>query len=225
MKYHRTIFFFSRAIVQVVLRPNACRLPWKEHQAPLFTNVQFSNWYLTHEAPAIAADINHEITNTPPLRLNLYRCKGNRNIFLSIAIHHAIFDGNSLNNLLRDVENCYLEQPIASPVPLNRILQDIHAVDMEKARSCYVKHFEGFDWSRSPDKMASTNESKTVAFPFSSLKLADIQALASKAHITPQVLLSSAYALCLCRYYYHCDDIILGVSTSCHVEFELTQVH
>ena len=98
------------------------------------------------DAEEIARDINQNISSKPPFRLNLYGSPSSTK-FLSIAIHHSIYDGISLEYLLRDVETFYQETEPPPSISPSQVLDEINKVDEGEALRFWKDIFDGFDWN------------------------------------------------------------------------------
>ncbi|EGN93241.1 hypothetical protein SERLA73DRAFT_172154 [Serpula lacrymans var. lacrymans S7.3] len=208
----RTVFFFSKALIQVVLRPDACNLLWEEHETPLKDDSAFSNWFFSEKATKVSTGINSHISSIPPFRINVFRAPhGDR---LVLSIHHALFDGISLPILLKNVEDEFNAVPYPSGSPVAVVLDEMAKVDLSKAREFWVKSLDGFDWSevafRSP---SSSSPTRRFAVPFQ-ISLSSLNAKLAVHKVTLQALLSSTFAALLATHMYHSNDIIFGVIRS-----------
>ncbi|TDL27310.1 hypothetical protein BD410DRAFT_714619 [Rickenella mellea] len=207
----RTVFLFSKYVIQIILRPWACELPWQEKSLGSKGTSDVSAWFLDKEAAVISNDILDSIETVPPFRLRLYSTHNGR--FLTLSIHHSIFDGISLSLLLKDVERGYFKHGFDSKMSLPRALDYVLDVDLYKARLFWQCQFSGFNWSRTTYKLASRSHARNISAPFKG-DISNLKTLAAKLQVTPQTLLTAAYGVCLRRWVYQHDDLAFGVIRS-----------
>ncbi|CAL1704680.1 unnamed protein product [Somion occarium] len=208
----RTIFFFGRDLVQIVLHPDQCQVPWNEKTTPIEDTESFREDFLSTDAPLIATDINSHLSDIPLFRLTLYTSPSSKQ-FLAVSIHHSLFDGISLPLLLADAERAYLGQSLQpSPSP-DSVLDSIASIDMEKAREHWARMFSGYDWRKTSFRVATESKMSMISVPFS-MSLSALQRKASAQRTTIQALLMSAYGYLIATSMYGEDDVVFGVIRS-----------
>ncbi|KAI0082634.1 hypothetical protein K474DRAFT_1654750 [Panus rudis PR-1116 ss-1] len=207
----RTLFFLARDLVQVILHPDDCHLPWSENQTDLDNDDEFRNWFLSTPSSQLSIDINEHLSETPGFRLSHYYSPSQH--YLVLSIHHALFDGISLPLLLNDVERAYLHHSLQPTPPASRVLDSIHAIDVEKARLHWTQLFAGFDWRKTVLRETSSSKFAVASQPFSTA-LSALQDRAATQRTTVQALLMSAYAFLLATTLYGEDDVVFGVIRS-----------
>lgn len=208
----RTVFHFSTSIAQVVMKPEAVGLPWAEHDIDIDDPDCFTTQFFEQNAGDIAKDINHNISIKPPFRLNLYRSKPSA-CYLSVAIHHSIYDGMSLEYLLRDVKSLYKDIELSPSVSPRQVLDEINNFNPEDALRFWKEVFNGFDWARIPGRIASGEVAHTTSLVFhDSLKF--WEEMAAKSKVSIQALLTASFGTCLGRHLYNHSDVVFGVCSS-----------
>ncbi|KAG5220670.1 Non-ribosomal peptide synthetase [Salix suchowensis] len=65
----RAVFYFDRSLVQIILRPGVCALPWVEKPMPSILESDFAEWFAEHEAEGIARYLNENMSHKPLFRL------------------------------------------------------------------------------------------------------------------------------------------------------------
>ncbi|KAG5645251.1 NRPS protein [Asterophora parasitica] len=206
----RTVFHFSSALVQVVLRPNHLELPWAEDHTDIEDSHEFVRWFLNDRAPDIARNINTTLSNTPPFRLHAYTSPAQT--FLALSIHHATYDGISLPLLIDDAEREYLGSAPRGVAMASDILDHMASTDLVKAREFWVDHFHGFSWPHLPRTVgASRTVHRTSAFRSS---LSSVKELAASQQVTLQAVLTTAFAIVAATNIYKTSDVSFGVIRS-----------
>lgn len=217
------MFHFSSEVVQVVLDANAdsCALPFETRSltenddtaSDAIATDHFSHEFINGDALVSARSINENISSRPAFRLALYQ--GIRR-YLTLSIHHAIYDGISLPLLLKDVEAHYHNKPSEDRsigAPLEKALVEVYDVDIDKAAQFWYKTFDGFDWSKVPQRLANEEEcAQTVSVPFSQ-DLSKWEAKASERKVSLQAILTAAFGVCLGEKMYESQDVVFGVRT------------
>jgi hypothetical protein len=144
--YHdRTVFFFGKTLVQVLLSRATCRLHWEESSVATSDSETFCDYFFNEEAAKVAVEINTLITSVPPVRLRLYR--QSCGTYTVLSIHHALFDAISLSRILKYVEDAYLDKPLQNITPPDQILEHILFRDLTPAREHWTSTLRNFNWS------------------------------------------------------------------------------
>ncbi|KAI5124379.1 hypothetical protein M0805_008982 [Coniferiporia weirii] len=210
----RTVFHFSSALVQIVLKASSCELPWQEHVIQKGDLSNFSSNFVENNALELARDINENVTAVPPFRLIHHRLEGSTASFVTLSIHHSIYDGVSLPHLLSDVEKIYSCERLRPPAPLSKVLDAIYNVDLDSAASFWINMFDGFDWSRVPRRLAAGETANTCSVQFTMEGLQGWETKAAKAKVSLQALLTASFGVCLGNHIYGSSDVVLGVIRS-----------
>ncbi|KAH7913722.1 hypothetical protein BJ138DRAFT_561170 [Hygrophoropsis aurantiaca] len=208
----RTVFFFTRAFVQVVLRPEACQLRWTDKSTPVDDRALFSEWFFEEEAEHIAEQINSSVSSQPPFGITAY-CSA-QSAYIVLSIHHALFDGISLPQLLKCVEDIYHGKTSPKAPPMAHILDAMSRVDANLASEYWNTTFAGFNWNDFSFKTPSPSVKPTrKIIPFST-PLSTFNAKLATHKITLQALLTCAHASLLANHVYHRSDVVFGVIRS-----------
>ncbi|KAG1756694.1 uncharacterized protein EDB91DRAFT_31035 [Suillus paluster] len=205
----RTVFFFGKTLVQVILSRATCHLQWEESSIPASDNETFSNYFFDEEAAGAAAEMNTRITSVPPVRLRVYR--GSCCAHIVLSIHHALFDAISLSRMLKYVEDTYLSRPLPQLTPPNQILEHIAFRDLSPAREYWTSTLRNFDWS-SRDLMgvAQSASPKRISIIFDT-PLSYFQQMLVHCQVTLQAVLTCTFASVLANHLCQSDDLIFGV--------------
>ncbi|KAG5652249.1 NRPS protein [Sphagnurus paluster] len=207
----RTVFYFSSALVQVVLRPTYSTLPWAEEITKIGDSREFACWFLDTKSQDIARVINTSLSHTPAFRLHAYLSPGPS--FIVLSIHHALYDGISLPLLINDVEREYHGLSLRTVPNVSDILDQIASTDLTKAREFWVDHFRGFAW---PSSLPRTSASSRTIYRTSRMgsSLSSLKDLAASQQVTLQALLTCAFAVFAATKVYHTSDISFGIIRS-----------
>lgn len=209
----RAVFYFDRSLVQIILRPGVCALPWVEKPMPSILESDFAEWFAEHEAEGIARYLNENMSHKPLFQLTAFTSPSSR-CHLVLSLHHALFDGSSLPILFEDLEQVYHGEYVNSPTPLKAVLDTIASVDLVRAELFWRSMFEAFSWPAPPFRRATSTECADFVVPFRT-SLSEFRIMAAQARVTLQTLLTCTFATLLARVYGR-DDIVFGVSSFLH---------
>ncbi|KAG1878019.1 hypothetical protein DFJ58DRAFT_835671 [Suillus subalutaceus] len=210
--YHdRTVFFFGKTLVQVLLSRATCHLHWEESSVAASDNETFSNHFFDEEATKVAVDINTLITSVPPVRLRLYR--QSYGTYIVLSIHHALFDAISLSRILKYVEDAYLDKPLQNQAPPDQILEHVTFRDLTHARDHWTSTLRNFNWSYRDLMDVSQSASPkrisiTLDTPFSYF-----QQMLAHCQVTLQAALTCTFASVLATHLCQSDDLIFWAQT------------
>lgn len=208
----RTVFFFGSQLVQVVLRPDECILPWSEKPPSVDDDDTFCTIFLADEASSLAEDINRSSEALPLFRLTAYLQQDNRRLVLSI--HHSLFDGISLPVMLKFVEDKVIHRSSKFVCSLDELLEIMHHSETSTARDFWTGWFKSFEWSTYQLKEihpSARPQRKEVPIAKS---LSTIQELVTSHKVTLQAVLTYAFAILLSQHVQYRDDIVFGVIRS-----------
>jgi len=189
------------------LSPHASPLPWTSHD--IGGGRDISKWFEAEEGSRIAGEINDDIT-TPLFRLNLYRSP--HYSYLSVSIHHALFDGLAFPLLMREVDAVYTTQNLQDVVPLGQVVRHINPVSRgDHAKEFWVSEFEGVSLHDRP--LYQRNEREIVRYAkVLDASLQDLRSRCSAMHVTLEALFASAIAYLGRQLLGWSKDAIFGVS-------------
>ena len=182
-------------------------LPWTCHDTEEGRDI--SEWFEVKEGPRIAEEINDDVT-TPLFRLNLYQSA--RTSFLSVSIHHALYDGLAFPLLMREVDTVYRGQSLQRVVPLAQVIHHINPVSHgDRAKQFWVSEFEGIDLRDRPshqrNELGATRYAKVL-----DTSLQDLRSRSSAIHVTLEALFTSTFAYMGRKFLGWSHDAIFGVS-------------
>ncbi|KLO14184.1 AMP-binding-domain-containing protein [Schizopora paradoxa] len=208
----RTVFYFSDAIAQIVLKADHSVLPWhSETETNADNSKPFSTRFYEDQSRAVESDINTNISTKPPFRILLVKDETATHLVLSI--HHAIFDARSLDLLFADVERAYHEQALEDHASLSESLSCIYATDASKAKQFWRNMFNGFRWPRMAPAASKSERSSSLDITLNT-RYEDLLARAHKARVTLSNLCAVAFAVCLARHVYEASDLAFGTIAS-----------
>ncbi|GAB7350568.1 hypothetical protein MBLNU459_g1145t2 [Dothideomycetes sp. NU459] len=115
--------------VQVVLADFA--VPWQE-----FNYIPDDVAKLLHSAEA------NDDEYAPPYSLKVFR--SNITSYLVLDMHHAMYDGNAMSNLLAEVEQAYNGASLAAPATFDRFLEYMVSLDNDDADSFFDRQLANY---------------------------------------------------------------------------------
>ncbi|KAL0946575.1 hypothetical protein HGRIS_012777 [Hohenbuehelia grisea] len=207
----RTVFHFSRELIQVILRRPAVSSSYTQKSVDFTDAPQFMKWFSASESPAISARLNDGVSTVPPIHCGAYA--STNHVFVVISIHHALFDGTALYLILQDLEKAFLGAPLLqSPEPAE-ILDQIHDTDIDAAKDFWTRQFKGFAWPRSGLYAPSGSSARGIIVPFST-PLSVLKSWTAQQEVTLQALFTCAFAKLASTCIYHAEDLVFGVLRS-----------
>ncbi|KAH0827172.1 hypothetical protein J3R83DRAFT_4863 [Lanmaoa asiatica] len=208
----RTVFYFGRQLVQVVLAPTSSQLPWIEKWTPHTDADSFRIAFYAEVAPCLANQINGTTSATPPFRLVVFSSPDDhQGHWLTLSIHHALFDGVSLPLILKFVEDELLARPHPVTCSPESLLEYMHNARVDAGRQFWAARFSGFGWSE--HRLSNVQVSSQVRRKAMSLttSLTTLGKLLAPHQVTMQSVLTCAFALSLARHVHHSDDVAFVV--------------
>ncbi|KAF9649477.1 hypothetical protein BDM02DRAFT_3230298 [Thelephora ganbajun] len=202
----RVAFILESDTLQVVLSPHASSLPWIFHDTEEDHNI--SEWFEAEEGARIAEDINDDIA-TPLFRLNFYQSP--HASYLSVSIHHALYDGIAFPLLMKEVDAVYRNQSLEDVVPLAQVVHHINLVSHgDRAKEFWVSEFEGINLRDRP--LYRRNERQVVRYArVLDTSLQDLRSRCSAIHVTLEALFASTIAYLGGRSFGWSNDPIFGI--------------
>ncbi|KAG8217719.1 hypothetical protein J3R82DRAFT_5877 [Butyriboletus roseoflavus] len=208
----RTVFYFGRQLVQVILTPTSSQLPWTEERTPFTDANSFSTFFYAEVAPSLAKQINGTSSTIPPFRLVVFSAPDNhQDHWLTLSIHHALFDGVSLPLILKFVEDELLERPHPFTCSSESLLEYMHSATIDAGHQFWAARFSNFDWSGhrlTSVGLSSQIRRKAMSFTTS------LTALGKRLlphQVTMHSVLTCAFALSLARHIHHTHDVAFVV--------------
>ena len=196
------------SIVQFVLKPDSLTIRWQ--QLPRMQSDDDFQFALQNTRSMASKDLMREIESQPPLSFTVLECAGKA--FLSISIHHALYDAVSFHLVMNDVYDVYFQKPQRHRPSFDRLLGYVAAQDESHQRSFWTKYLAGNPgtqyFSGGYDAVTTTVERQLC------LKSSELSSLASSLKVTPSALGQSCFAIVLSRLLGGEQDITFGTILS-----------
>ena len=157
----------------------------------------------------IAEEVNDEIT-TPLFRLNLYQSP--HSSYLSVLIHHALYNGLAFPLLMREVDAAYRAQSLQDAIPLSQVIHHVNPISRgDRAKEFWVSEFEGINLCDRP--LHQRNEHKVVrCAKVLDTSLQDLQSRCLAIHVILEALFTGTMAYLGRRFLRWSSDVVFGVS-------------
>ncbi|KAK4611859.1 Nonribosomal peptide synthetase sidC [Fulvia fulva] len=172
--------------LQIVLKPDAFGLQWEDTRLS-------HDFGIDDLQRQIGRDIVSNLTTVPPMRLRVVQLQDHELILL-LSIHHALYDGISLEMMMHDVRSFYegtLPQPRPSVLPF---IEYLAGQDEDRQKEHWITLLH--DWQHAP--LLSESAVKFVTLQTSertfSRKLSDLEGDATKLNVTFATLLQFGFA-------------------------------
>ncbi|KAH1908270.1 Non-ribosomal peptide synthetase [Aspergillus fumigatus] len=131
----RTCFApLEKEIVQVVLTPGGA-ISWTEDE---YDSLEDCIKEQRARQQEISRGIIKNMTDVPPVRFHLATLSSKRPLVLFIAIHHALYDGESFSMLLEDVAARYVGEPVTRRGSPAAFIDHVYGQNLEKAQQHWV---------------------------------------------------------------------------------------
>jgi len=233
------VALLERSIVEVICRHDVLRTGFVDRQgeaefieaAPEAFSLAIEDLSSQEHAASLAQEHQHIVLNQPfdlasPLLLRavLYRFDASTHQ-LVLTAHHIIFDGASIDILLRELEAIYPALSIGQPSPLPALrLQSHDAATAERLRIRGDHHRRLLEFwttelagelpvlvlpSDRPRPSVQTYRGATLAMRVSTAWMKQLDQASRRERVTPFMVLLAAYAIWLSRYAGQ-QDVIIG---------------
>ncbi|KAN0064563.1 hypothetical protein ACQY0O_002191 [Thecaphora frezii] len=206
---YRTVFAeVGNELSQVVLGASSCPEVWSPPSASSLGPSALQDYH-RETAKEIAATFSER----PPLRLKLWQGdEGLQRITLTCS--HAIYDGTSLNQLLREVEAQLQGRKVAVAGQFSTAVREITSLSEEASKEFWTAKLDGFSRTRIPTLtgMKSTSEyTESGELTVQSVhRYSDLEAAARSGGVTVHSLLVAAFCRLLADYIGD-DDVTIGL--------------
>ncbi|KAJ9363713.1 hypothetical protein DTO280E4_2303 [Paecilomyces variotii] len=182
-------------IVQMVLAKSEYKLPWDVKEVD---DTELPWLSSQDQQEELAKDIINRISSIPPLRFRLAKSTGpQQRLLLSIAIHHSLYDGESLSMLLDEVAARYKEIDVPKRGSAAAFVEYVHSQDIERSKVHWTQFLEGCDPTTFRASQDDVLEQPTVVHRTLGFKLSALEARASSLRTTAQSLVQAIFALLL----------------------------
>ncbi|KAL1306330.1 hypothetical protein AAFC00_005049 [Neodothiora populina] len=204
----RTCFASHKdSFLQLVLSTEAMPSIWKYIDKPLSTTD------ITSVESNSGKAIIEQIAEIPPLRLNVCDRDSGAGKCLILSIHHALYDGNSMDMMLRDVQSFYesnIPDKHQSMVPL---LEHIASQDHKRAKKHWTSLLSNWqDASLWPLEQSSTITLSTRERMFET-PLSELDSDVASRKFTFATLLQAAFGIVMAKTI-DTNDVIFGTVLS-----------
>ncbi|KAF2138336.1 uncharacterized protein K452DRAFT_361401 [Aplosporella prunicola CBS 121167] len=147
----------------------------------------------------------------PPFSLAIVQSSSRSTVVLSLF--HAIFDGGSLQLLVKDVEDQYHHWDSAPRTQVDVAVARHFQSDRQQAKNYWLQQLEGFTPSVFPSlslsQPAFLPKSPSVSTVLAKSNMKDLLLASKASHISSLAVLQTAWSLILCAYTAK-DDVVFG---------------
>lgn len=199
-------------IVQVVFHPDSYRIRWEEYD-PSSSDSGMSPYSSSSYRTEVAQQIIKDIATVPPVRFRVAPAEGTRRQTLTIAMHHSLYDGESLYQLLEEVANRYRGESVPQRGSPSAFLEYTYSQNMEDSKEYWTQLFEGYQptlFRRGDNDLA---EQAIVVHKTLSIKLSDLEHRSANFQTTAPSLVLAIFALLLADMSY-ASDVTYGTVLS-----------
>ena len=194
-------------IAQFVLLPQFTSIRWFELSDLLSQDE--SRVALQSARFKASEDIMNNIESLPPVVFNVLKCVDHT--FLTVSIHHALYDAVSFNFIMNDVRDTYFVQTAKQRLPFDHLLNFVSAQDESRQKAFWTRYLDGIAASRYA--FESGNAQTVTGERCLSLSLSKLRSLASKFEATVSVLCQCCFGIILSQLLGR-QDVVFGVVLS-----------
>ncbi|CAD6887022.1 unnamed protein product [Tilletia laevis] len=200
---YRTIFpTAGKTLAQVVLRNFAADDVW---EAATTSSEEDKSSLLAKYSMALISNLG----SRPPVRL-VHFAKLNK---LVLLLHHAIYDGESVNNLLSEISDRYTGHQVTSTDHFRDVVRSWFLAEPTDAEHFWTEYLDGFSYSPFPNLTgvrASGVANRNVVELRSRVSFQSVKKIAQKHAVSPQSLLLSVFSR-LYGMFTGEDDVLFGL--------------
>jgi amino acid adenylation domain-containing protein len=196
-----------------ILRSGFVYAPETEYQflQIVWTNLPEENF--EPESTSHGLDMKSQSVLLRPLRIGLQKLDGG--VKLSIHLHHAIYDGWSMDLIVNDLRNLIENKPVVTRPSFNLVQQYYASLDLTKSLEYWESHL--FRCSPTVFKRFHSEESLHSAVSCQSWTFSrpvkELQERAAALKVTPQCLFQAAFS-CLLAQSIGLADVMVATVTS-----------
>ncbi|KAL4891562.1 hypothetical protein BDV59DRAFT_65864 [Aspergillus ambiguus] len=181
-------------MVQVVFSSASVTIQWSEGE---YDGMDECLSLRKLQENAISREIISKISSVPPVRFHLATSSSTkRPLSLFIAIHHALYDGESFTMLMQDLASHYENKPIPSRGSPSAFIEHVYGLDSNKAKEYWVQYLDGCRPTLFRTEFGSLEQPKSVQRKARN-KLSDLEQCAANLQTTVPSLLQAVFALLL----------------------------
>ena len=156
----------------------------------------------------------------PPFALTQVNSRLDDKTYIILSMHHALYDGIGLQNLIREVERLYNGGELAYPPSFENFLKYMMAIDVDAADQYWRHHFQGFEPSYLPNL---TGKSARATKPLAGYHISEraLNIPLSRAQMHCKSISTTLYSILeaslakILRYLYDSEDVCFGSVISC----------
>ncbi|CAK3966491.1 nonribosomal siderophore peptide synthase [Lecanosticta acicola] len=186
---------------QVVLKPQVCETSWTTLAPGSFQDIEDLK-------KVVAKEVVQSVSTRSPIRLHEAKCSsGSQQLLLSI--HHALYDGMSLEMMIYDVEENYKGSVPETRPSVTPLIEYIARQDKERQKAHWTNLLAG--WNNAPllSDVASKNVQLATCERQFNFKLSEIDVAASATKATTATVLQAAFAMAMAQTL-KTNDFIFG---------------
>ncbi|KAL2827575.1 hypothetical protein BDW59DRAFT_56080 [Aspergillus cavernicola] len=194
----RTVFAsLEKEIAQVIFSETSYEIQWAESEYAGFDEAIEQRKL---QQGQISQEIIANISTISPVRFHLAKSSTNkRPLALFIAIHHALYDGESVSMMLEDVATRYQGKQVLQRGSPSAFLEHVSLQDTDKAKKHWVQYMSGcnptmFRSDAHPVKTTNSIQRSLNA------RLSELETLAAKLQTTVPNLMQAIFALLLADF-------------------------
>ena len=197
-------------IVQLIHSSDSYELPWTEET---YVGIDEAVEGLRMHEEELSQEIVNEISPIPPLRLILARSSVDQApLVLLVAIHHALYDGESFSMLMSDIASYYKGQHVPERGSPAAFIEHIYSQDLDKARQFWCHLLEDCEPTIFKTDLYDEND-KRIAHRKLGGSISELESSAARLRTTVPSLVQAIFALSLAETVNH-SDVTYGVVLS-----------
>lgn len=204
---------FDDGFVQVVLEYGESRsVRWKE----MIIEDPESAFRL--QQSKLATEIISDIASKAPIRLTLFRPPSDvKPSILMIAIHHALYDGESFAVILEELNMRYHSAIPSAHTPFDSLIEYVYSQDQDKSKTFwtdYLAHYRAISSMNGADDMCENPNIifQTVDRTFAS-PLTELESFSSSISGTPTSTVQAVFGIILAQVLKN-HDVVFGAVLS-----------
>ncbi|KKK25209.1 hypothetical protein ARAM_001029 [Aspergillus rambellii] len=207
----RTLFVsLDRELAQVVFSETSYNMQWTESE---YSDLEEAIQQQKSKEVQISQEIISNISKSPPVQFHLGKCSTNKQpLALFIAIHHALYDGESFSMMLEDVATCYEGKQAPQRGSPFTFLEHVYPQNAEKAKDYWIQSMSGCHptiFRSSADKM----ERPMSVHRKLNHSLTELERRSGNLQTTAPVMVQAMYALLLADFV-GASDVTYGIILS-----------
>ncbi|EAU34142.1 hypothetical protein ATEG_05073 [Aspergillus terreus NIH2624] len=181
-------------MVQVVFSAGSSQIQWTDEE---YENLEEALSRRKSQEGNVSREIISNICSVPPVRFHFARSSnGGQPLALFIAIHHALYDGESFTMLMQDVASRYEGKPVPTRGSPSDFIEHVYGLGSDKAKEYWVQYLAGYSPTLFRTEFGSLEQPKSVQRRASN-KLSELEQCAANLQATVSSLIQALFALLL----------------------------